>query len=370
MAFHLGCLRALHTAGLLDRVSTISSVSGGSVLAALYCSTQGDFAAFESRVRTVLAKGFVLPSLKVSVTSAEGLSALVCFALLGLDRTAASVARVLSKAIPKSRRSKWQWLRESPIRRWASRTTILRNAFQELFDGILLGDLRDDRPKLIIVACDLSARSAFYFAKDGVGSWRRGSAPGERVSVAHAVAASAAFPALLPALDQKMKLTRNGVTTEQRVILTDGGVYDNLGLAPLWPGRVPEISLHVERYDRLIACRAGYGSRLSPASAFWPSRMLAVIDSIHARAQNAATQRLFDFEKAKELKAVLLPYLDQKDADLGELPDGFVTAGEVADYPTDFSAMPEEWIDRLSKRGEQVTRMLLREYWNSDPRLG
>ena len=35
MAFHLGCLRALHDEGLLDQVATISAVSGGSVLAAL-----------------------------------------------------------------------------------------------------------------------------------------------------------------------------------------------------------------------------------------------------------------------------------------------------------------------------------------------
>jgi NTE family protein len=365
MAFHLGCLRALHSTGLLDRISTISSVSGGSVLAALYCSTHGDFVAFESRVRTVLAKGFVIPSLKASVTSAEGVSAFVCLTALGVDRTAASVARILSKAIPKSRRPKWQWLRESPIPRWASRTTILRNVFHELFGGIPLGELRDDRPNLIIVACDLSARSAFYFAKDGIGSWRRGMAAGEGVPVAQAVTASAAFPVLLPALDQKMKLTRNGVTTEQRVILTDGGVYDNLGLAPLWPGRVPEISLHVEKYDHIIACRAGYGARLSSAASFWPSRMLAVIDSIHARAQNAATQRLFDFQRAKELKAVLLPYLDQREADLGPLPEGFVTAEDVAAYPTDFSAMSEEWIDRLVARGEQVTQLLLRQHWSA-----
>lgn len=42
MAFHLGCLRALHNAGLIDRISTISAVSGGSVIASLYCSYPGD----------------------------------------------------------------------------------------------------------------------------------------------------------------------------------------------------------------------------------------------------------------------------------------------------------------------------------------
>ena len=46
MAFHLGCLRALHDLGLLQRVSTITAVSGGSVLAGLYCSYPGDFEEF------------------------------------------------------------------------------------------------------------------------------------------------------------------------------------------------------------------------------------------------------------------------------------------------------------------------------------
>jgi predicted acylesterase/phospholipase RssA len=37
IAFHLGCLRALHDRGVLDKVRVISSVSGGSVIAAAYC---------------------------------------------------------------------------------------------------------------------------------------------------------------------------------------------------------------------------------------------------------------------------------------------------------------------------------------------
>jgi NTE family protein len=31
-------------------------------------------------------------------------------------------------------------------------------------------------------------------------------------------------------------------------------------------------------------------------------------------------------------------------------------------YPTDFDAMPAEWIDRLSLRGEQLTFCLARAY--------
>ncbi len=45
IAFHLGCLRALHDLKLLEQVNTITAVSGGSVLAGLYCSHSGTFGA-------------------------------------------------------------------------------------------------------------------------------------------------------------------------------------------------------------------------------------------------------------------------------------------------------------------------------------
>ena len=41
MAFHLGCLRALHTAGLLERADVLSCVSGGSVIGAIYVTHDG-----------------------------------------------------------------------------------------------------------------------------------------------------------------------------------------------------------------------------------------------------------------------------------------------------------------------------------------
>ena len=35
---------------------------------------------------------------------------------------------------------------------------------------------------------------------------------------------------------------------------------------------------------------------------------------------------------------------------------------DVVEYPTDFAAMPTEWIEKLSGRGEQLTRALVKEY--------
>lgn len=367
MAFHLGCMRALHQAELLGQVDTISSVSGGSVLAALYCSHPGDFDAFERRARQLLSMGFFRPALWEAISSLEGLKALGNALLLSCDRVLALAVR-LALLVPFIPRPNWSWLVESPIPRRFSRTTILRRVFDNALGGASLEQLREDRPKLIMVACDLIGRSAFYFAKDGVGSWRRGRSTAERIPLAHAVAASAAFPGLLPALDAKMEFAREGQTTTSRVILTDGGVYDNLGLAPLWPDREVGISLHSAKYDFLIACRAGYGSKLSPASAFWPSRMLATLDVIHARAQNSTMKRLFDLNAAGHLKAFILPFLDQADDKLEGAPSDLVRAAEAANYPTNFFGMKQTSLNLLVKRGEQLTQTLLQQYreqWQS-----
>lgn len=364
MAFHLGCLRALHSVGLLDKASVISSVSGGSVLAALYCHHAGDFASFEKKVRDVLATGFVRPALRVAFTTSEGIRALICVLLLLTDRSAAFFVRLILGAFAPRVASRFSWLRQPALRRSASRTTILRIVLSELFDADTLSELRSDRPKLIVVACELQDKSAFYFTQDSVGSWRLGEANAGGVQIAQAVVASAAYPGLLPALDDRMEFEKNGRKKTRRVLLTDGGVYDNLGLAPLWPDRDPKTSLHVANYDRVIACRAGYGLKRGLPSIFWPSRMLAVLYSALARSENLSINRLFELAKTDRLKGVLLPYLGQVDERLANPPADLVTASEVANYPTDFSAMSKHWIDLLSRRGEQLTLALLNEHWS------
>ena len=50
---------------------------------------------------------------------------------------------------------------------------------------------------------------------------------------------------------------------------------------------------------------------------------------------------------------------------LSSLPN-WVDREEVIHYPTDFSAMSQEDIQRLSARGEAVTRALVTQYLLSD----
>lgn len=362
IAFHLGCLRGLHKLGLLDRVTTMSSVSGGSVIAALYCSHEGNFETFENDVRKRLRQGFLWPAAYEAVFSFEGLKALITFVLISLDRLVALPAKLAFLLLPLvSRRDRWPY--RPVMHRRASRTSILRRVFDKVFGSKNLSALRDDRPRLIIVACELRAKAAFYFTKEKLHCWRYGSASSENISLAHAVAASAAYPLALPAMDATIEFERGGAKRAEWVTLTDGGVYDNLGLMPFWPDRDHSISLEVDPVDKLVACRAGYSLDVGEPSSLIFARMAAVFESIFARAQNASTTRLFDLQDAGKIGGFVMPYLGQNDARLTKKPEDFMSGDDVAGYGTNFSAMSDEWIDRLSLRGEQLVASLVSEHW-------
>lgn len=56
-AYHLGTLRALYKLGLLNKIDTISSVSGGSIVSAYYLLHLGDFKNFDERFYKKLGCG-------------------------------------------------------------------------------------------------------------------------------------------------------------------------------------------------------------------------------------------------------------------------------------------------------------------------
>jgi NTE family protein len=279
IAFHLGCLSALHNLGILDKVRVISTVSGGSVIGALYAATDEPFPVFEAKVRSLLVRGFVRPALRKVFTTTEGLRAIYCAALLGAINFAilviATGPRLFARLLPPTARKNWSLEKlRAPLPRFASRTTILRRVFDEdVFHGQKLREMPATRPLLIVNAADLRTGSAFYFSREKSGSWRLGEVAGSQTTLAHAVMASAAYPLLLPALDERLAFNKpDGSRREEHVTLTDGGAYDNLGLAPLWPDRDSSISLNVSGVDTIICCRAGYGLRFDPPSQFFMGR--------------------------------------------------------------------------------------------------
>ena len=72
--------------------------------------------------------------------------------------------------------------------------------------------------------------------------------------------------------------------------------------------------------------------------------------------------RLHQLKRSGAIKGFAMPYLGQADDALPWKPADLVPRGEVIRYPTDFSAMSDAWIAKLSLRGEQLTRTLVELY--------
>lgn len=365
IAFHLGCLRALHDRGVLEKIELLSGVSGGGVIGALYAYSDENFAAFEQRIEKLLRRGMVWGIAREIFLSSEtprivaaimtsgvvasvGMIVKLVTALLGMFKIGGSVLPKLANAA------------SAMLPRFASRTTAFeRHLRRHYFSNLRMDAVGRPGLNVVINAAELRTETAFRFGSRESGCWRYGKLV-ETPEVAMAVAASAAFPAALPALDQVMTFIRSGVETKHRVMITDGGVYDNLGVSCMQPGRAAEFSFNAYSIDFLIACDAGQGTPTgSTKSYFWASRMLATINTIHRRVQTLTLNQLHRMAANGEIRGFLLPYLGQIDERLPYRPSDLVPREDTFSYPTNFSPMSAANIALLSKRGEQLTNLLL-----------
>lgn len=377
IAFHLGCLRALNDRGILDEVGVMSAVSGGAVLAAMYAYSDDEFDLFEERVLALLRRGLqfdlataTLNPVRVAHSAITTLVAGVAAAGAQLLHGAVRLGHDLFRRSSRATRPDVLTRISPPFQRWASRTT----AFEATLRARLFGDtlLRESlRPGLDIVlnATELRTGTAFRFGSRTSASSRFGSVQ-EDVAVATAVAASAAYPLFLPALHKRYAFEHEGTLTNERIVLADGGVYDNLGATCLDPTRDPDFTAHVYPCDRLICCNAGHGQwDRAPVPYGWPSRMRRTTEAMFRKGQDRTMGNLFAQRAAGVLKGLILPYLGMKDESLhrdpavGSLPDDFVFRNQVIGYPTDFRAMKEIDLDRITRRGEQLTHLLIDAYW-------
>jgi len=131
-------------------------------------------------------------------------------------------------------------LRSRAVRRWMSHRFFPGGRARNLVLGDVLAEALfpelDDlgslpaHPQVIITATELAAGRAFRFSREFFGSWDFGyAATPAGMRVATAVAASAAAPPFVPALQLPTAGLglRNAPAT---LTLSDGGVYDNLGV--------------------------------------------------------------------------------------------------------------------------------------------
>lgn len=370
IAFHLGCLRALNDRGVLERLQLVSGVSGGSVIAAMYAYRRESFAAFESRVVRMLVDGLVR-RIVLELLSPSFLATLPWTLISGAVATGASGLRVLAKAVemvfrpPEMPGRPWSRRIHAPLLRRFSRTVAFERALaKSVLGNDRLGDARRDGLEVVLNACELRTGTAFRFGSRESGSWRFGRLVRNDIKVAHAVASSAAFPALLPAFDEALRfVTRNGSEETHRVILTDGGVYDNLGITCMEPGRSEAFGYNTFNPSYIVSCDAGHGQFSGETYPYWwPSRMEQSFETVFRKNHDAALARLHEHASAGRLQGFVLPYLGQVDGALPYQAPDLVRREEVAGYPTDFSPMARATVERIALRGEQLTRLLISRY--------
>lgn len=345
VAFHLGCLRALNDLRLLDRIGVISTISGGSFIGAYFAYTpQKSFAELDSDICRFLSMGLQKQIVLEMLKPGNLLSSSINNLAAKMDNFFSSIRR-----------------KEPTILRYPTRTDMFIDILnREVFANLKMSADRRNNMDVVIGACELRRATAFRFGNEKAGDWKHGELVDWDVDVALAVAASAAYPFLLPALDRKWKFRKSGQETYHRVILTDGGVYDNLGLQVLEPGRDPEISIHTFLCDYLIVCNAGTGQDdgLDTPVDFIP-RVKRSLEIAYRRVQDSTMHRLHHLKEKGQIKGFVMPYLGQQDSNLKNLPTNFISRPAVVNYPTDFAPMTNEWIEKLAGRGEQLTRNLI-----------
>ena len=372
VAFHLGTLRALEDLALLDEVDVVSGVSGGSVMTGLLGYTEAPFADIDSDAVKFLRNGLVWPTLKKLAVPKRALPLLWNLVVVTLPTLATDlVTRIVGFATSvfpslgpvTNAVSRFSW----PLRRRYSRTHVIADSIADVIGTHSCDEPTRQGKSIVFNACELRTGTAFRMSNERYGTWRYGWALANELRVADAVAASAAYPPFLPPFDWKRTFELRDRSAAERVLVTDGGVFENLGVSVLEPGRDLRFSGISYNPDIIISSDAGTGQftgETIPIS--WPKRMTRVVSAVMRKVQDATKKRLHDYTIEGHLDGFVYAALGQIDRRVPLKPANWVDRDEVIRYPTDFSAMSTADIRRLSGRGEAITRALVTQYLLSD----
>lgn len=210
--FHLGAARRLHELGLLEQVDTISGVSGGS----LFAGVLADVA-----VREGWTRGLEIEDFEAQVAG-----------------PVRRVAQRDMRTVPFLVHLPYNWLVPGP-----RAEHLVRLCTQHISAATL--EALPDRPRFVFSATDLAFGVNWEASKRRTGDFQAGYLrDGGRWPVGRAVAASACFPPVFGPLRVGAGAAdfvggdapRDGRNTAYRegLSLSDGGVYDNAGLEPVW----------------------------------------------------------------------------------------------------------------------------------------
>jgi NTE family protein len=216
MLFHVGALWRLNELGYLKQLTRVSSVSGGSIAAALlgqrWSKLEFTGGGPGGHPVAVNLKDEVVAPLRSLAASTLDVPAV----LTGMLLPGATISGMLAAAYRR-----------------------------HLFGAATLQDLPSDAegPRFVINSTNLQSGVLWRFSRPYMADYRVGMICEPTVSLAEAVAASSAFPPILAparfrfAEDQYVPKSGEDLQTPPfttHPTLADGGVYDNLGLETAW----------------------------------------------------------------------------------------------------------------------------------------
>ena len=314
-------------------MQVLSSVSGGSVISAMYAYSRDSFATFDGRVVELLRRGLQRDIFRAMIHPISIWKSLQNHVASGVSFFWSTLLRLVRPTLQAGVTA-----RNPPRRcRTFSRTEALRNVVaKSLVGDTRMHEVARNRLDTVINATELRTGTAFRFGSRQSGCWRFGTISKEDALVADAVAASAAYPVWLPALERRYRFRKNQcATSPTHVLLADGGVFENLGVSTMEPGRIPSISTNVFDPDFVICCDAGTGVLDDDSyPMYWPSRMTRAFLTVFRKAQDSTRKRLHELAGAGEIGGFALCYLGQRDESLPLVPAGIPRREEVREYPT------------------------------------
>lgn len=294
--FHLGVLRRLAEVGLLHQVTDVSSVSGGSITAAQLAQTTPtwkdtptfDPRAWETQVRDPLWQ--------------------FCHRDIRTRPFLRSLLRPFSKGVA---------------------VRGIEANYQRHLTQQTLGDL-PTHVRFSFCATDMIFATCWYFRRDTTGSHRAGYIKQwQTIPVAKAVAASSCFPPIFGPLALNYRASdfaggshkqeSNHAELLKNICLTDGGLYDNLGLEPIW-----------NRCRYAIVSDAG---KISPYRADWSS---------------IGTVKRYTTIMQEQINSLRMRWLIAKDRDPAQHFSVAYCSLEKSDKPDGYSAtMVNDYIGKI-----------------------
>lgn len=263
MLYHTGALIRINELGLLPQLNRISSVSGGSITAAVLALQWKQFV-FVDNVASNF-KQLVVPPIQHIADQSIDVSAVGW----GTFNPTKSIADVIADYYDKY-----------------------------LFHGATLQSLPDS-PRFVINASNVKTGSLVRFSKPYIADYRVGVMRNPRLRLATAVAASSAFPPFLSPMElafSKSEYEADDKTADlttdeyrERVVLTDGGVYDNLGIETAW-----------KRYTNILVSDGGRRMSLDPyPKNDWAFHSKRLIDLLQHQTCSLRRRQVIDSFKSK-----------------------------------------------------------------------